>query len=99
MFDKSVNKTPNAPPLSTLFCIFQMKQSVLPMITFTKSTLVFKENFAKEELTSIVNASFLYLGYTRKDPHWPITIFRVFGFFYMQVRHYLILNLQGVISI
>ena len=54
------------------------------MITFTKSTLVFKENFAMEELTSIVNASFLYLGYTRKDPHWPITIFRVFGFFYIQ---------------
>ena len=69
------------------FCIFQMKQSVLPMITFTKSTLVFKENFAKEELTSIVNASFLCLGYIRKDPHWSITIFRVFGFFNIQVQH------------
>ena len=82
-FDESVNKAPNAPPLLTLFSIFQLKQSnSVVHYNLYEIHIVCKKNFCQSK-NLIVNSPFIYLGYVRKDAYWPIILFRRFGFLFI----------------
>ena len=63
---------------------FYLKFSVL---VSSKPALIFGQNRIEENVNLIINASFIHFRYVGLDTHWPIFIFRISLFLFIDWSH------------